>query len=279
MLKRLSVYLQYILPQHALSKIAGKLSESDNIKLKQLLILNFMRRFNVNLQEAEIEDPQNFKTFNDFFIRKLKTSARNIDSNTHSIISPVDGTLAQFGKASPKKLLQAKNMYYDLDALLGSSELADIFADGEFATLYLAPFNYHRVHMPIAGQLIKSVYIPGKLFSVNRMTSQIVPQLFTRNERFISLFETKIGHMAVCMVGAMIVGSMQMKWMQMPIKHKNKILQTYTPPIFLDKGAELGYFKLGSTVILLFEKNKINWSPSVQLEQAVQFGQVLASFS
>ena len=181
---------------------------------------------------------------------------------------------AQIGNIQKKQLLQAKNFYFDLGTLLGGdTQLADNFHDGTFATIYLAPHNYHRVHMPLDGKLVKTIYVPGKLFSVNRMTSEIIPNLYSRNERLICVFDTTLGPMTIVLVGAMIVGSIQTVWMKNPIRANRIITETFSDGIQLIKGAELGYFKLGSTVILLFGKDKILSQSTLTTTSTLQVGQ------
>ncbi|EKD71340.1 MAG: hypothetical protein ACD_46C00207G0002 [uncultured bacterium] len=272
-------YLQYLLPQHLLSELAGKLADAKTPWLKDFLIKQFMRTYHINLSETLIKNPAEFASFNDFFIRRLKPDARPIDhSSTREIISPADGTIAQIGMIKQNQLLQAKNFYFDLETLFGHDlEAAQTFVDGNFATIYLAPHNYHRVHMPLIGRLTKTIYVPGKLFAVNRMTSEIIPKLYSRNERFIALFDTAAGKVAVIMVGALIVGSIKMNWMKKPIRNKSVVTNIFSTSPQYNKGDELGYFKLGSTVILLFEKNKINLSSSSLINTHILIGQPLAN--
>lgn len=268
-------YLQYILPQHLLSSLAGKLAEAKTPWLKNFIIQKFMRTYQIDLNEAIIQDPTAFIDFNDFFTRRLKPTARPIDNNADSIISPADGTLAEIGAIHQGQLLQAKNMYFNLDTLLANDlDTTRPFANGQFATVYLAPNNYHRVHMPVDGQLLKTIYVPGKLFSVNRMTSTIIPNLYARNERLIAVFETAFGKMAVVMVGALIVGSIQMAWMHEPVRGTEVTMETPDKAIQLKKGEELGLFKLGSTVVILFEDNKIRWADELQAGQLIQMGKL-----
>lgn len=275
MTNKISPYLQYLLPQHLISTLVGKLADSQQAWLKNILINQFIKRYHVNMSEALLENPEEYPTFNSFFIRQLKPEARPIDPSNSSIISPVDGIISQIGKIHEKQLLQAKDFYFDLDNLLGhEKQLSKTFTDGSFAILYLAPKDYHRVHMPITGKLKKTIYVPGKLFSVNRITSEIIPGLYSRNERLISLFETEIGEVAVILVGALIVGTICTMWSKEPIKNDRKEIHQFTNDHTLIKGEELGYFKMGSTVILLFEQNKINWSP-FEANSSIQLGQIL----
>lgn len=274
MRNQLFILLQRLIPQHALSKVAGYFADLKSpICMKNFFINQFSKHYQISLREAAIEEPTAYLSFNDFFIRKLKAEARPIDNDPQSIISPVDGTIAQIGQINQKQLLQAKGTYFDLDHLLSDADLAQSFYNGSFTTLYLAPHNYHRVHMPIDGKLIETRYVPGKLFSVNRITSELIPNLYGQNERLVCVFETKAGRMAVILVGALIVGSMQTVWMDEPIRAKQPIAQTYSDGPILKKGDEMGLFKLGSTVILAFEQNMSSWLPELSVDHPVKFGQ------
>ena len=279
MVKRLLIHLQALLPQHSFSRLMGKLAEARTPWLKDLLIRQFIRQYAVNMREALQEDPTAYACFNDFFTRQLKPELRLMASGENEVLSPADGSLAQIGHIEKNQLLQAKGFYFTIDALFANQTAwAAHFNDGEFATIYLAPHNYHRVHMPLAGNLIQTIYVPGKLFSVNRTTSTYVPNLYSRNERVITLFETSAGKMAVILVGAMIVGSMQLAWMDKPLRGPAPLIQTPDSPFALTKGAELGHFRLGSTVILLFQKNVIQWEPRWHSQDLIEYGQSLGKF-
>lgn len=271
-------YLQYILPQHLLTALAGKLADARTPWLKRWIIQRFINTYHIDLTEAAIDNPDAYECFNQFFIRQLKPGTRPIVAGSDTIASPADGYIAQIGDIHNQQLIQAKNFYFDLDTLLaGESSLSENFYNGTFATIYLAPHNYHRVHMPLDGRLIKTIYVPGKLFSVNRITSQTIPHLYSRNERLICIFETPAGLMSVILVGAMIVGSIQAVWMQQPIRAKHILTNTFANNPTLQKGAELGYFKLGSTVIVLFSKDRTQWHPSLTHDSTIQVGQQLGS--
>ena len=272
----LFAYLQYALPQHAISGLAGQLANARTPWLKNFLIRKFIHAYHVDMSEAAEENPEKYQSFNEFFIRELKPGIRPVLQDTNDIACPVDGTVAQIGKIQRDQLLQAKQSYFDLSTLFGGdTTLSQQFIDGSFATLYLAPHNYHRIHMPVAGKLTHTIYVPGKLFSVNRMTSQIIPNLYARNERLICCFDTEVGPMAVILIGALIVGSMQTVWMQQPVRHKNILSEPFSSTLCLSKNAQLGYFKLGSTVIILFRKDKIDWSKSLQSEYNIKVGMSL----
>lgn len=275
---QLFILLQYVLPQRLLSCIAGWLAESHLPWLKNFLIKQFIKRYKIDLQETIIETPGEYATFNQFFTRQFKPGVRPIAAGREQIVSPVDGSVSQISRIKQNELIQAKSFYFDLNTLLGNdSALAEIFYDGHFATLYLAPHNYHRVHMPITGSLDKTIYVPGKLFSVCPTTAKHIPQLYSRNERLISLFTTDAGPTAIILVGAMLVGNIQTVWQRSPIRSASITTQidSHSDKITLTKGDELGYFKMGSTVILLFTKDKIEWLTSIKENTIVQVGQLL----
>lgn len=279
MLKRLFVIIQYLLPQHLLSVCLGKAANCRHEALKNWAIKRFVKAYRVDLSEAIHENPEHYPTFNDFFIRRLKPEARPIADNSNAMICPADGTIAEIGSISQNQLLQAKNSYFDLEALLGNdTDAAKQFYNGNFATVYLAPNNYHRVHIPCDARLTKTIFIPGKLFSVNRITTDLIPNLYSRNERFVALFETATGPMAVILVGALIVGSMQMAWMDQPIRANHIISESLKTPKNFKKGDELGYFKLGSTVVVLFGKDAIDWQADLNTGTQVKVGQNICYF-
>jgi phosphatidylserine decarboxylase len=272
----ISIFLQRIAPQHAITRIMGWLAEVRTPWLKNYFIARFIRKYHVNMAEAAVEDHCAYATFNDFFIRQLKSGARPIAQDAQGIISPADGVIAQIGHIAQNQLLQAKGHYFDLESLLaGDDALAHTFYDGTFATIYLAPHNYHRVHMPMDGKLVQTIYVPGKLFSVNQQTADYIPHLYSRNERLICVFESEAGRFVLIFVGAMIVGSMQTAWMKEPVRGNQIHTENFASPIHFAKGDELGYFKLGSTVILLFEKNKMEWRTDLQADAGIEVGNLL----
>ncbi|MBA3661241.1 MAG: phosphatidylserine decarboxylase [Gammaproteobacteria bacterium] len=275
MLKKLFAYFQYILPQHLLTKLFARLGQVSTPWVKNNLIHSFVKYYQVDLNEAVIEDVTNYPTFNDFFIRHLKPTCRPINHDDSFVVSPVDGTIAQGGKIRKNQLLQAKGHSFSLEALLAHAKTAALFENGEYETFYLAPRNYHRVHMPFSGKLLSATYIPGRLFSVNKITAEIIPDLYARNERLVMLFETELGPMAIVMVGALIVGGMQTIWMNRPVKYTS-IQELLIPTnLVLNKGDELGYFIVGSTVLLLFGPQTIHWDP--ETPRSIHFGQKIAT--
>ncbi|MGB6976819.1 MAG: archaetidylserine decarboxylase [Gammaproteobacteria bacterium] len=280
--KKLSVFWQYLLPQHALSRLVGKAAKCRCPWFKNLFINWFIRRYQVNMQDAVEPNPENYPDFNSFFVRALRADVRPLAADENHVICPVDGCISQIGIIHEETLLQAKNHHYSLSALLGGNpKKATLFRQGSFATLYLAPKDYHRVHMPFTGQLTEMFYVPGRLFSVNPVTTEYVPDLFARNERVVCLFDTQIGPMAVIMVGAMIVASIETVWGGTITPSTGRIVQHWdyrnNELIELPRGAELGRFKLGSTVIVLFSANRIRWLAQLQAETTVRMGQSFAS--
>jgi phosphatidylserine decarboxylase len=259
----MKIFLQYILPKKFISWLMGKLASLKHpIAIKNYGIKKYIKYYKVDLSEAIKTDYREYKCFNDFFSRHLHPAARAIDLNPSCIISPADGAISMLGKISVNTLIQAKKHDYLLQDLLGGKVSdAEKFINGEFITIYLSPKDYHRVHVPFEGKLVKSLHVPGQFFSVNPSTVDAVPNLFARNERVINFFETSIGHMAVIFVGAIVVGS---------------IVISAQENTNLKKGDELGCFQLGSTVIVLFQENKISFPQNLNVNSVVKMGEKLA---
>lgn len=281
--EKLFAALQYITPQHGLSRAAGWLANQRTHWIKNTFIEWFIQRYGVDMSEALEENPRAYTHFNDFFTRALKPEARPIDGATDSIVCPADGAISQLGTIEDGRIFQAKGQMYTTRELLGGSEtLAAEFDNGQFATIYLSPKDYHRVHMPYGGQLRTTVAVPGDLFSVNTATARQVPRLFSRNERLVTIFDTDIGPMAVVLVGAMIVAGIETVWggEVAPIK---RCIQTqdFRPraPITLNKGEEMGRFKLGSTAIVLFGKNRVHWDDAYEAGSGTRMGERLGTRS
>ena len=277
---KLFVLLQYLLPQHGLSRLIGGLAQSR--RWRKPLINLFVRRYKVDLSEAEIQEPDQFAHFNDFFTRALKPDSRPLATDSNGILCPADGAISQIGRIDQDQLLQAKGRYYSLvDLLGGDGGWAEQFQNGSFATIYLSPRDYHRVHMPIAGKLLRTLYVPGALFSVNQATTERVPGLFARNERLLCQFESASGPMTLIMVGAMIVAGIDTVWAgKVAPATKPRTLTTanyrdHQPAIALNKGEEMGRFRLGSTVIILFPENRAQFLSSLQADSKVRMGQLL----
>jgi len=266
---QLKITLQYILPKHLISRLVGYLAAARLGFISHALIKLFIRAYGINMAEARHENASDYASFNDFFTRPLKDGIRPIVADEQILAHPVDGAVSQAGPIAGDQLVQAKGHFYTVKALLGGDDnTAAAFQDGTFACIYLAPKDYHRIHMPIAGTLREMIYVPGELFSVNPLTAANVPGLFARNERVVAIFDTEVGPMALVLVGATIVASIETVW-----------AGTVTPPtgsevfrwqypaegpnaVHLEKGAEMGRFKLGSTVVLTFAKDAIELLPT-----------------
>jgi phosphatidylserine decarboxylase len=245
---------------------------------KNLLTRGFLKLFPVDMSEAAEADPYGYGSFNEFFTRALRAGIRPVDRDPRGIASPVDGTVSECGAIDHGRLLQAKGRWYSLDELLARQPWARSFEGGLFATIYLAPFNYHRIHMAVRGALRDTVYVPGSLFSVNSATARHVPRLFARNERVLTLFDTEFGRFALVLVGALNVGSMSTVWAgEITPAARRIVTRISSPAVTLDKGTELGRFNMGSTVILLFEPNSARWHPLLRAGRVVQYGQVIGS--
>jgi phosphatidylserine decarboxylase len=273
---RLFAWLQYLLPQHGLSRLMLAATRVRAAWFKNGAIRGFLTLYAVDMSEAAQSDPFSYGSFNEFFTRALKDGVRRIASEADAIASPVDGCVSEAGVVEHGRLLQAKGRDYGLHELLAAQPWASRFEGGCFATIYLAPFNYHRVHMPLRGELRETVYVPGRLFSVNAATAQHVPELFARNERVLTLFESEHGRFAVVLVGALNVGSMATVWAgDITPAARRVVTRMAAAPLTLDKGAELGRFNMGSTVILLFEPQRVRWNADVRAGAAVRLGQSL----
>lgn len=272
---KLFVTLQYLVPQHGLSRLVGMLARSEVPWIKTTFINLFMKRFGIDLSEAQIEDADQFPSFNAFFTRALKADARPLEaSGDNEIACPADGAVSQLGAIRANQIFQAKGHDYSLyDLLGGDSALASEFTNGQFATIYLSPRDYHRVHMPFTGTLRETRYVPGDLFSVNEATANGVPNLFARNERLVCIFDTEQGPMAAILVGAMIVAGIETVFSgQVTPLPKQVVTTDYlrTAPITLQKGDELGRFLLGSTVVMLFPEGKAGFADNLKAGSQVQ---------
>ncbi|WP_049631867.1 archaetidylserine decarboxylase [Cellvibrio sp. pealriver] len=279
--EKLFIRLQHLVPQHGLSRAAGWLASTPNKFVKNTFISWFVKRYNVDMSLAAEENPLAYGCFNDFFTRALKPGARPVDSTQDSIVSPADGAISQLGKIIDGRIFQAKGQDYTAQELLGGDEaLAAEFAEGDFATVYLSPRDYHRVHMPYGGKLRTMISIPGELFSVNTVTAENVPRLFARNERVVAIFDTDIGPMAVVLVGAMIVAGIETVWDGQVAPFASREIATSLYPyqnIVLNKGDEMGRFKLGSTAIILFAKDKIQWDSRFAATTPTKMGERMGS--
>jgi phosphatidylserine decarboxylase len=275
----IKVSFQYILPKHILSRLVGKLAAAKAGVVTQVLIKLFIKAFKINMKEALYEEPIAYDTFNAFFTRALKSDIRPIVEGDNILCQPVDGKVSQFGDIIGDQVFQAKGHNYSVTTLLGGKpELAECFKGGKFVTIYLAPKDYHRIHMPISGKLTDTLHVPGELFSVNPLTAQNVPGLFARNERVIDIFDTSVGKVALVLVGATIVASIETVWAGNITPPAGKNIQHWQQSqehISLEKGQEMGRFKLGSTVVLCFESNKITFE-DLSAGDVTRLGEALA---
>ena len=288
---RIKVLPQYLLPKRALTAFAGKVANAKSRTRVTRLIRWFVGRYDVNMAEAQNPDVASYASFNDFFTRSLRIDARPLASA--DFVSPVDGAISQFGAIQDDQIFQAKGHHYSTSALLGGDEvLAQKFNDGCFATLYLSPKDYHRIHMPCDGVLTRMIYVPGALFSVNPTTARGVPGLFARNERVVCVFDSEHGSFALVLVGATIVGSMATVWHGVVNPPRENEIRTWDyPPVTavgatvtasvtatrLRKGDEMGRFLLGSTVVMLFPKNTLTFNPAWQAEGVIRMGAAMGS--
>jgi phosphatidylserine decarboxylase len=276
---RLAVLPQYLLPKKLLTVFAGKVAGATGGALTTRLIRWFVGRYGVNMAEAANPDIASYITFNEFFTRPLRDGARPLANA--DFISPVDGAISQFGAIKRDQIFQAKGHEYSTRALVGGDEkLAAQFRDGAFATLYLSPKDYHRIHMPCDGQLKRMIYVPGELFSVNPTTARGVPGLFARNERVVCVFEGPHGPFVLALVGATIVGSMATVWHGIVNPPRLPDVREWLyelQKVELKKGDEMGRFLLGSTVVMLFPKNALAFNPDWAPAGAIRMGETMAS--
>ena len=275
---RLFILLQYLLPQHGLSRLIHRATRIRVRWFKNLIIRAFVRGFRVDMSEAQETDATAYPSFNAFFTRALNAQARPLPDSAAAVACPVDGSVSQSGLTDAGRVFQAKDRDYALADLLGEPALAAALTGGAFSTIYLAPYNYHRIHMPLDGQLRRMIYLPGRLFSVNAATVRSVPRLFARNERVVCYFETAAGPMALVLVGALNVGSIETVWAgEITPPHRGAVAhRTYAgsgPE--LAKGAEMGRFNMGSTVIMLLPKGRAEWESQLAADQTVRLGMAI----
>ena len=279
---KIFIFLQHILPQHLLSRWVGWLARLEHpVWLKNWLVHVFIRHFGVNMAEAADPDPTRYPSFNAFFTRPLREGARPLAQA--DILCPADGAISQLGAIEGGRIFQAKGQSFSAWELLGGdTERAPLFDGGRFATIYLSPRDYHRVHMPLAGRLTASRYIPGDLYSVNQVTAANVPRLFARNERLVCHFDTEVGPMAMVLVGAMIVAGIETVWAGQVAPPPDRPVEVdylkLPAAVALEKGAEMGRFMLGSTVILLFPRDSVSWDEAYGAGVATRLGEKLGDF-
>ncbi len=276
---RLKALPLYALPQHAVSRLTHRITRSRREWLRRPLTRWFIRRFGVDMSEALEPDPDAYPDFNSFFTRALKPGARPMPENSDALCCPADGAVSAIGHLHDQRIIQAKGHDYSLvDLLGGAPDQAAPFHDGAFATIYLSPANYHRVHMPVGGTLREMVHIPGRLFSVGRHTVRTVPRLFSRNERVACLFDTPSGPMAMVLVGAINVGSIETVWAGEVTPPRARAVHTRrydSDAVQLERGDEMGRFNMGSTVILLFPPDTVTWQRELYADAPVRLHQAL----
>ena len=280
--QRAKVAFQYIMPQLYLTQLAGWFAQQKWGAVTHFVIKVFAKKYNVDMSEAKKENFSDYESFNQFFIRELKDDARKIDENPTALCLPADGRVSQIGHIDDERLLQAKGHFFSLsDLLAGDEELVNTFKNGEFATIYLSPRDYHRVHMPCDATLRKMIYVPGDLFSVNPFLAEHVPNLFARNERVICVFDTAFGPMVQILVGATITASMSTVWAGVINPPRTGEVKVWTyqgdSAIKLTKGQEMGAFQLGSTVINLFPVNSVTLAEHLEVDVPVRMGEILAT--
>ena len=280
--QRAKVAFQYIMPQLYLTQLAGWFAQQKWGAVTHFVIKAFAKKYNVDMSEAKKENFSDYESFNQFFIRELKDDARKINENPTALCLPADGRVSQIGHIDDERLLQAKGHFFSLsDLLAGDEELVNTFKNGEFATIYLSPRDYHRVHMPCDATLRKMIYVPGDLFSVNPFLAEHVPNLFARNERVICVFDTAFGPIVQILVGATITASMSTVWAGVINPPRTGEIKVWTyqgdNAIKLTKGQEMGAFQLGSTVINLFPANSVTLAEHLEVDVPVRMGEILAT--
>lgn len=273
----------YVLPQHALSRILMWVTRRRWVPFKNLSIRWFIHQYGVDMTEASDPDPASYPTFNDFFTRSLRRNARPLPSQAEAVVSPSDGTVSHHGEIRDGTLIQAKSRGYSLLELLGGdAERAQAFQNGHYLTVYLSPSDYHRVHMPATGELLSMTHIPGRLFSVAPFTVRTVPRLFARNERVVSRFSTRHGPMALILVGAIGVGSIETVWHGVVTPPRGRSIRQWEyadrAPVALARGVEMGRFNMGSTVIALFGPGQLTWSHRLRPGLKLRMGETVASY-
>lgn len=284
LLDKLFALLLYLLPHHLLSQGMHWLTRLEWAPLKNQLIQGAIKLYKIDMRLAAEPDPAAYPSFNAFFTRALAPDARPLDDAENAVLCPVDGTISQLGRIENGRIFQAKGQSFSLSELLGDDvEWCEKFEAGHFATIYLSPRDYHRIHMPLTGTLQKMRHIPGRLFSVSPSTTRVVPRLFSRNERLVNLFHSDSGPMAVIMVGAIFVASMDTVWSGTVAPASRRISQWQygekqaVASVSLERGEEMGRFNMGSTVVLLFEKDKIEWMDGLAADTKVEMGQAIAT--
>jgi len=271
----------YPLPHHAISRLTYRLTRVETAWFKNLFIRWFADHYQVNWSEARLPRAEDYRHFNEFFTRPLRDGARPIEGDESTVVCPADGHISQLGDIHRDAVFQAKGHEFSATELLGGDPArAELFQDGRFITVYLSPRDYHRVHMPLAGKLRETVYVPGRLFSVAPHTTRTIPNLFARNERLAAIFDTDAGPMAMVLVGAINVAAIETVWSGLvtpPQRDSVEVTDYRESAIELERGEEMGRFNMGSTVILLFGKNHVQWLDQLRAEQPVKMGRQIGS--
>jgi phosphatidylserine decarboxylase len=281
MLSRLFVLLQFLLPQFWLTALVWRIARIRNVTFKDFLITKFVRLYDVDIDDVKLDVPADFATFNDFFVRELEDGARPVAGQANAIVSPVDGTVSSAGPIHGESIFQAKGLEYSLDDLLATDlQEARNYVDGAYATIYLAPYNYHRVHAPLDGRIVAARYVPGDLFSVNNATAAHVHGLFRRNERLVLHFDSSAGPWVLIFVGALNVGSISTPWGGEIRPRKKGVVEMISleeGPREVHKGDLLGWFNMGSTVIMLLPGGCCEWHDELQTDQTVRMGESIGT--
>ncbi|MCF6136141.1 archaetidylserine decarboxylase [Pseudalkalibacillus berkeleyi] len=272
-MKLILKYILVLLPHHGITFLVGSFMK---LRISKYAIPLYIRAYNI--ETATVKRPlKEFKSLNDFFTRHLKSHARPIDSHKESFVSPVDGVISQFGRIEDGQIIQAKGVAYDVEQLLADSDKASLFKYGSYMTIYLSPQDYHRIHVPYDGDITGYSYIPGRLYPVNKLGVSSINGLFTKNERLSTFLDTPYGKMAIVKVGALIVGSVQLAYLEhVEQRHKGeRHKESFETPKFIRKGEEIGHFEFGSTVILLFDKDQVEFIETVQIGESVKMGELI----
>ncbi len=271
-------FLFRLFPHHFISRVTFWITRLQT-PLKNPAIRAFIYAFNVDMTEAGHPDPEGYASFNEFFTRRLIPGVRPIAPGTNVIVSPADGYISQLSGYTDQQAIQAKGRWFSMQQLLGGvNEYGGLCEQGKLATIYLSPGNYHRVHMPFDGKLMEMIHVPGRLFSVAPYAAEVLTNLYARNERIVSIFETSLGYMAVVMVGAVNVAAIEIAWEGLVTPPRSKAIRRKKySSMELKKGEELGVFNMGSTAIIAFESDCVEWDPGLQLQQPVKMGQSLGS--
>ena len=280
MFYKIIAFFQYLLPHHLLTAIINKLARIETRWFKNAMIKTIARNFGVNWSEALLTEPDDYKHFNEFFTRQLKPGVRPLATAEDALLCPVDGAISSFGSIRQGRIFQAKGQNFSCQELLADKAQADKFINGEYITIYLSPKDYHRIHMPLSGQLRQMTHIPGRLFSVAPYTVDTIPRLFARNERSAHHFSTKYGDHALVLVGAMLVASMETVWhgvLNPPRARQVKYFNYPAGETTLARGTEMGRFNMGSTVILLLPENSLRWNPDLAAGRTVRMGESLGT--